>query len=147
MMAPYASQLTATPTSNPAPSPQQLNKISQPHMKTPDEVAAANTVLSAQKTMQSSAAAQNIQRQFGLQMMQPSTGQHQAAMMQAAAAQAQMAQMHHLYMQQMAAGARGGQFPMAAASAGPHEMAQLVALQALQQQQQQNHFASMFQQK
>ncbi|VDM57445.1 unnamed protein product [Angiostrongylus costaricensis] len=145
MMAPYASPLTATPTSNPAPSPQQLNKISQSHMKTPDEVAAANNVLSAQKTMQSSAA-QNIQRQFGLQMMQSGTGQHQAAMMQAAAAQAQMAQMHHLYMQQMAAGARGGQFPMAAASAGPHEMA-LAALQAMQHQQQQGHFASMFQQK
>uniref|UniRef100_A0A0K0DHK7 C2H2-type domain-containing protein n=1 Tax=Angiostrongylus cantonensis TaxID=6313 RepID=A0A0K0DHK7_ANGCA len=127
MMAPYASPLTATPTSNPAPSPQQLSKISQSHMKTPDEVAAANNVLSAQKTMQSSAA-QNIQRQFGLQMMQSGTGQHQAAMMQAAAAQAQMAQMHHLYMQQMAAGARGGQFPMAATSAGPHEMA-LAALQ------------------
>ncbi|KJH46206.1 hypothetical protein DICVIV_07726 [Dictyocaulus viviparus] len=147
MMPPYASQLTATPNSNPAPSPQQqLNKISQAHMKTSEEAAATSNVLPTPKNMQSPAA-QNLQRQFGLQIMQSGTNQHQAAMMQAAAAQAQMAQMHHLYMQQMAAGARSGQFPMPGTSAGPHEMAQLVALQALQQQQQQNHFASIFQQK
>ncbi|ETN76531.1 zinc finger, C2H2 type [Necator americanus] len=149
MMSPFTpTQLGATPTANPAPSPQQqpLNKLPQSHMKPSDDVTPSSGVLSAGKTMQSPAA-QNMQRQFGLQMMQSGTGQHQAAMMQAAAAQAQMAQMHHLYMQQMAAGARGAQFPMAGTSAGAHEMAQLVALQALQQQQQQSHFANMFQQK
>uniref|UniRef100_A0A7I4XTC4 C2H2-type domain-containing protein n=1 Tax=Haemonchus contortus TaxID=6289 RepID=A0A7I4XTC4_HAECO len=149
MMPPYAPQLAATtPTANAAASPQQqqqLNKIPQQHMKASDDVAASSGVLSAAKAMQSPAA-QNLQRQFGMQMMPSGTGQHQAAMMQAAAAQAQMAQMHHLYMQQMAAGARGAQYPLAGTSAGAHEMAQLVALQALQQQQQ-NHFASMFQQK
>ncbi|RCN47633.1 hypothetical protein ANCCAN_06299 [Ancylostoma caninum] len=149
MMPPFTpTQLGPTPTANAAPSPQQqsLTKLPQPHVKPADEVAPASGVLSAAKTMQSPAA-QSMQRQFGLQMMQSGTGQHQAAMMQAAAAQAQMAQMHHLYMQQMAAGARGAQFPMAGTSAGAHEMAQLVALQALQQQQQQSHFANMFQQK
>lgn len=147
MMPPYATQFAAAPAPNAAPSPQQqqqqLSKISQQHLKASDEVATPSGVLSAPKAMQSPA--QNLQRQFGLQMMQSGTGQHQAAMMQAAA-QAQMAQMHHLYMQQMAAGARGAQYPMAGTSAGAHEMAQLVALQALQQQQQ-SHFASMFQQK
>ncbi|KAK6058613.1 hypothetical protein COOONC_03820 [Cooperia oncophora] len=78
-----------------------------------------------------SPAAQNLQRPFGMQMMPSGTGQHQAAMMQAAAAQAQMAQMHHIYMQQMAAGARGAQYSLAGTSAGAHEMAQLVALQGL----------------
>ncbi|KAK5975904.1 C2H2-type domain-containing protein [Trichostrongylus colubriformis] len=150
MMPPYAPQLApSTPTATAAASPQQqqqqLNKMSQQHLKASDEAAASAGVLSAAKPMQSPSA-QNLQRQFGMQMMQSGTGQHQAAMMQAAAAQAQMAQMHHLYMQQMAAGARGAQYPMAGSSAGAHEMAQLVALQALQQQQQ-NHFASMFQQK
>ncbi|KIH62774.1 hypothetical protein ANCDUO_06939 [Ancylostoma duodenale] len=128
----HSTQLGPTPSANAAPSPQQqsLTKLPQPHVKPADEVAPASGVLSAAKTMQSPAA-QSMQRQFGLQMMQSGTGQHQAAMMQAAAAQAQMAQMHHLYMQQMAAGARGAQFPMAGTSASAHEMAQLVALQAL----------------
>ncbi|EPB76479.1 hypothetical protein ANCCEY_04463 [Ancylostoma ceylanicum] len=149
MMPPFTpTQLGPTPTANAAPSPQQqsLTKLPQSHVKPADEVAPSSGVLSAAKTMQSPAA-QSMQRQFGLPMMQSGTGQHQAAMMQAAAAQAQMAQMHHLYMQQMAAGARGAQFPMAGTSASAHEMAQLVALQALQQQHQQSQFANMFQQK
>ncbi|WKX92169.1 hypothetical protein Q1695_010304 [Nippostrongylus brasiliensis] len=155
MMPPYAAQVAATPTANAAPSPQhqqQFSKLSQQHMKQADDITAQSSMLSAAKTLQSpaaaAAAAQSLQRPFGLQMMQSGTaGQHQAAMMQAAAAQAQMAQMHHLYMQQMAGAARNAQFSMAGTSAaGAHEMAQLVALQALQQQQQ-NHFASMFQQK
>ncbi|PIO70454.1 hypothetical protein TELCIR_07688 [Teladorsagia circumcincta] len=76
MMPPYATQLAATtPTANAASSPQQqqqLNKISQQHLKTSDEVAASSGVLSAPKTMQSPAA-QNLQRQFGMQMMQSGT--------------------------------------------------------------------------
>ncbi|VDM65104.1 unnamed protein product [Strongylus vulgaris] len=116
MMSPFTpTQFGAAPTANPVPSPQQqsLSKLAQSHLK-PDDVTSPSGVLSSAKTMQSPAA-QNMQRQFGLQLMQSGTGQHQAAMMQAAAAQtqmAQMAQMHHLYMQQMAAGARGAQFPV-----------------------------------
>ncbi|VDL85845.1 unnamed protein product [Nippostrongylus brasiliensis] len=118
MMPPYAAQVAATPTANAAPSPQhqqQFSKLSQQHMKQADDITAQSSMLSAAKTLQSpaaaAAAAQSLQRPFGLQMMQSGTaGQHQAAMMQAAAAQAQMAQMHHLYMQQMAGAARNAQF-------------------------------------
>ncbi|KHJ90326.1 hypothetical protein OESDEN_09832 [Oesophagostomum dentatum] len=70
-------QLSATPTANPAPSPQQqsLSKLSQSHLKPVDEgTPSSGGVLSAAKTMQSPAA-QSMQRQFGLPMMQSGTGE------------------------------------------------------------------------